>query len=336
MATAATNKDPIFNCDEIITACEAALEAGRPLSDVFSISDSVRPGPNSTRYMNVYVKINSKFGRLKLRVKNEKHVGQIPPLEDSEATRMNAERNNKYGVIKSRNNRHPTLNVQEYSVPIETDDKGNIKGSLPDEDKQSKFFRVCYYLNEYFHSTMQDYLTKRRIIQHDARLKNNSTDAIIVHNTTIVPLYQSVISLEAKVNAGVKLANPICRITMKFDADSGAPTRVQFFDYTHPLPPPKYYEQLTFDGQPVMANNVHRIKPHSLFSGIVSMDSICISKMGISIPITMHIVIIQPPIDYNVGIADVFESETETKPSTSSKPKVSDQDLAEVFADLSV
>ena len=104
-----------FNCSELIAACEAAKAGSKPLSTVFSIDTTARPGPNGTKYMGLHASVPGKKGRLMVRVVREKHVGQIPPLDDGEVTRINAERGRKYGGVKKRD-RHPTLNVQMYKV----------------------------------------------------------------------------------------------------------------------------------------------------------------------------------------------------------------------------
>ena len=170
-----------FNCSE--------------LSTVFSIDTTARPGPNGTKYMGFQASVPGKKGRLMVRVAKEKHVGQIPPLDDGEVTRINAERGSKYGGVKKRD-RHPTLNVQLYKP--QTDD-------LPSDDEKSEYFRVCQFVNEFFYETMQERFADASIIHRDdARHMDSPAGAIVVPSTRIVSVIQTHVSREAKVNSGAR------------------------------------------------------------------------------------------------------------------------------------
>jgi hypothetical protein len=306
----ARNSNVIFNCSEVIAACKGAKAAGQSLSTVFSIETTARPGPNGTKYMGLHCSVPGKKGRMMLRVVKEKHVGQIAPLDDAEVARINAERGGKYGGVKKRD-RHPTLNVQKYNVRVETDDAGRPKGDLPGEENVSEYFQVCQFVDEFFYETMQARLADGSIILRDARRKDYPPGAIVVPSTKIVPFYQTHVSMESKTNPGAELANPISRTNMKFDKDTGMPKKVTFFDFTKSHRDAKTgkrsFEPLVFDGHPVTAHNVHLIASHSVFSGIVNMNAVCASNMGLSIPNEMEVVIVEPPATRGVGVDDVFE-----------------------------
>ena len=100
---------------------------------------------------------------------------------------------------------------------------------------------------------------------------------------------------------------------MKFDKDTGIPKKVTFCDYTkshrNAETGRRAFEPLTFDGHPVTAYNVHMLSSHSIFSGIVNMNVVCASNMGISIPSEMEIVVVEPPATRSVGVDDVFDSD---------------------------
>lgn len=303
----ARKSNVIFNCSEVIAACKAA---GQSLETVFSLETNARPGPNGTKYINFYCSVPGKKGRMMLRVVKEKHVGQIAPLDDAEVARINAERNGKYGVVKKRD-RHPTLNVQKYKVHVETDGDGRPKSDLPGEENLSEYFQVCQFVDEFFYKTIQARLADGSIILRDARRTDYPRGAIVVPSVKIAPVYQTHVSMEAKINPGAELANPISRTNMKFDKDTGMPKKVTFHDYTKTHRDPKTgkrtFEPLVFDGHPVTANNVHLIASHSVFSGIVNMNAVCASNMGLSIPKDMEVVIVEPPATRGVSVDDVFE-----------------------------
>ena len=300
-------RNVIFNCSELIAACEAAKAGSKPLSTVFSIDTTARPGPNGTKYMGLHASVPGKKGRLMVRVAKEKHVGQIPPLDDGEVTRINAKRGSKYGGVKKRD-RHPTLNVRLYGgTPAQTDDLPAPHGA-----DESEYFRVCQFVNEFFHETMQERFADGSIIHRD-NARHMDPGAIVVPSTRIVPVIQTHVSREAKVNSGAELQNPICRTNMKFDKKTGIPKKVTFYDYTKSHRDAetgrRTFEPLTFDGHPVTAYNIHMISSHSIFSGIVNMNAVCASNMGISIPSEMEVVVVEPPATRSVGVDDVFDSD---------------------------
>ena len=299
----------IFNCSELIVACEAAKSAGQPLSTVFSMETTARPGPNGTKYMGLSASVPGKAGRLMVRVVKEKHVGQIAPLDDAEVARINADRGTKFGTLQKRD-RHPTLNVQMFKVAVETDDAGRPTGDLPGDDQKSEYFRVVQFVDEFFYETMTARLADGSVVLRDARRKDYPAGAIVVPSAKIVPLFQSAVSMESKKNPGVELANPICRTNMKFNKDTAMPMKVTFFDFAKSFINDKGgrgFEPLTFDGHPVTGHNVHQIASHSVFSGIVNMNAVCASNMGLSIPSEMEVVIVEAPVARGVGVEDVFE-----------------------------
>jgi len=337
----------IFNPREIIEACTRAKASGkpRPLTEVFEISDHAHSCLNNTKYMKLLCHTASKHGELRVRFAQEVHVGQIVPLDEAEVARFNAERGDRYGVVKKRD-RNPTINIQKYPVRIETDDQGRPKGDLP--DKASEYFTVVELVDEFFFEEMEARLKSGRIVLRDNRRKDSSAGALDVPNTKIVPLVQTHVSATSKVNPDMELVNPICRISMKFDNETGLSKKAQFYDYTKPIydnkPKPTSYEPLTFDGCPVTAYNVHRIRSHSKVSGIAHLDAVCSSNMGLSIPIEVAILVVEPPVILGVSISDVFEDEDEdgaeaaVKAPAAKAPAaaVSEDDLAKVLSELEV
>lgn len=135
----------------------------------------------------------------------------------------------------------------------------------------------------------------------------------LVASTHIAPLVQEYLSDKNEKNPGAPLPNPITRIALNFDADSGAPQRLTFFDKSKPFAGPggrKAFEAGKVDGIPVNAENVHKfVLPQCHVDGIVNADSICFSNMGISIPVKMEVAVIDPPSKRAVGLFDVYGDE---------------------------
>lgn len=114
-----------------------------------------------------------------------------------------------------------------------------------------------------------------------------------------IAIIQSIISNKALKNADKPLPNPITRITIPFDVQ-GNPHKLLILDKE------KMYrkngltgfENLLIDDKPVNVDNIHKaVISKSRICGIVCMDSICFSQVGISVPIKISemMTIQQPP-----------------------------------------
>ena len=302
--------DAYFNTGEIIEACEKAKAEtnDHPLSRVFSVETSARTGPNNTKYMSLSCTVPGKLNRrLMVRFIHEKHVGQIAPFDDAEVARINAERGDKYGMIKKRD-RHPTINIQQYPTKVDIDDQGRAKGDLPDQI--SEYYKVIAFIDEFFYTEMSRRIDNGSIILRDSRRKEYPPNAIVVPSTKIVPMMQTSVSTEAKLNPGTELANPICRINMKFDKDTGLPAKmVNFYDFNKRYTDKKggtCFEPLILGDGPVTIHNVHMIGAHSMVSGIANLNVVCSSNMGLSIPTAIEVLIVKLPSTDKVSVADVF------------------------------
>lgn len=125
---------------------------------------------------------------------------------------------------------------------------------------------------------------------------------LTVSSTKIGTIIQERISDKAVKNKGVKLPNPMTRITMPFDnkpLKPGMAPPITVLDKTKPfkLNGRKGYDNATFNGKPVDLNNVHAFIPsRSVIDGIINMDSVCFSQLGISLPVKASLIVVQQPI----------------------------------------
>lgn len=97
---------------------------------------------------------------------------------------------------------------------------------------------------------------------------------------------------------------------MKFDAVTEMPNKIKFYDFTRSFydkDGKRSFEPLRLGGNPNTAHNIHLIKSHSQVSGIVKLDAVCSSSMGLSIPVGFEVLIVNPPPQYGVSVKDVFE-----------------------------
>ena len=84
-----------------------------------------------------------------------------------------------------------------------------------------------------------------------------------VKSENIVRLYQNTMSLAAKENPGGLLTNPITRLGLKFDEGRALRRGSEYFQRAlDPDAPGRHVsEPLAFDGEPLSANNCHKISP---------------------------------------------------------------------------
>ncbi len=124
---------------------------------------------------------------------------------------------------------------------------------------------------------------------------------LTVSSTKVGTIIQERISDKAIKNKGAKLPNPMTRVTIPFESKPkpGLPPPVTILDKSKPFKcnGKRGYEVATYEGNPVDANNVHKfILSRSSIDGVINMDSVCFSQLGISLPIKASIIIVQQPV----------------------------------------
>jgi hypothetical protein len=136
--------------------------------------------------------------------------------------------------------------------------------------------------------------------------------AIITTNVKIVSLTQEFISSSAMKNAGMPLPNPMTRITMKFDQLTGV-AQTSFYDKDAPFMEggAQRYDVGKVDGEPVNADNIHLfIPPGSIVDAMISID-VCLSNMGISMPVKVETVVVAKPMTKSSGLDDLYGDDDE-------------------------
>jgi hypothetical protein len=135
--------------------------------------------------------------------------------------------------------------------------------------------------------------------------------AIFTSNVKVTRLVQEYISDQAKRNAGCPLPNPMTRIAMNFDGTTGA-ALMAFFDKGAPYVADgrQKYDAGKVEGEPVNADNVHKfVLSRSTLDGIINMDSICFSNMGVSMPVKAEVLVVDKPTSREVCLDDVYDDD---------------------------
>lgn len=326
-----------ISAKDIIDACLQAIAEGgeNPLFRVFDISKTVRDAKNGTKFANIMCTVKGQtYPQLQIRFKNEVHTGFIPPLDDADVSLMNSNGKGKF-VIEKRN-KDPTINIQKYKVPVETNEKGDLVGELP-EDEKSEYFQLIAFLDTFVRDKITERLKDKTYQVRDAGATDNNPGTTIIPNGRIVPLIQTHISNDAEKNPGGVLYNPIARMSMKFDAKDGSSKGIQFFDHKKPIAvagkAKPQYEELKFDGQPVTAFNVHKITSSSIVWG-VDRRSVCFSKMGASCPSNLQLLMLElRSRNHKLGVDDAISDDEE---ETAAEQAITEDALADVLQGVQV
>jgi hypothetical protein len=165
-----------------------------------------------------------------------------------------------------------------------------------------------------------------------------------VNSNKVISFIQEYISEKAQINKGKKLCNPITRITLSFETNSG-PHQLRLLDKDKPYRCDGQigFDEAKVDNVKVNDDNVHKfITTRSVIDGIICMDSICISQMGISLPIRATTIIVRKPnkndnssisicndiYDFSLDTLneykDIPETVTEKKPTANSSIEITD------------
>ena len=198
--------------------------------------------------------------------------------------------------------------MSKYDCHVPTDETGNLTGTLPDDSHLSKYFQAIEYIQEYYMGEINARKDAGKIgIKNSGR--PTLPGCLFVTNDRVVPMIQSHVSDDSKVNPGMALANPITRLPLKSDRDTKL-MKAAFYDASTRTRNPKTGKSecdiLTFDGEPVTAVNVHKIRRHSRFTTVAGATAVCISNMGISLQISLPMVAIKAPELIAKSLDDMF------------------------------
>ena len=192
----------LFNCDEIVAACEKAKAGGdTSYATVFSITLGGRASP-SAHYFDLNCRAGDKEGKLFVNFRRETFVGRILPLTPSEGS---------YARDPSRS---PMLGVQRFP--------GLKEGEAPDQAApQSSYFLAIQCLDVFLQAEAAK-LLEDGTLYTKAPSGGPKPGSIKVKNTSVVRLFQDTVSTKSRTNPGMPLTNPVARMGLKF-TDDGEP-----------------------------------------------------------------------------------------------------------------
>jgi hypothetical protein len=268
----------------------------------------VRPGKSGSKWSDVIFNDGKKSGSLRMRLKGERHTGQIMPITDEEVTRLQALNKNPNRAIKKRD-KDATVNVTEFSARVKTlnDDGVTLtydeggQPILPGDEYRSAYFSAARLINEAFQTEMNDLIAAGKIAASAAKAPPG---AVITTNLKVCSMIQESIAA-----SGATMANPIARLQLNFDKKTGlASEKLLFYDKDKPFDEngKQKYEAAKVDGQPITAENIHRfLTSGSTFDGLINFG-LCYSNLGISCTRHVEVLVVEQPKRSHVTQDDVY------------------------------
>jgi hypothetical protein len=129
---------------------------------------------------------------------------------------------------------------------------------------------------------------------------------IIVKASKLGSIVQGYISDNAKKNKGMALPNPLARIALVFDAKGFGNTNI--LDKSKPIcrkDGSVVYDFAIVNNSRINSDNVHKfIQSKSIIDGVISLDSVCFSQLGISVPIKASLIIVQHPVKKELDVGE--------------------------------
>ncbi|HVE13099.1 MAG TPA: hypothetical protein VNI01_06875 [Elusimicrobiota bacterium] len=248
----------------------------------------------------------------------------------------------------------PAVQFQKWAAKVTTDgDNSFTVIATPGDEHLSAYYQLAELVHEAFTSEVRVRLDKGETLTFEARtlkdaaallakveakargdiflnanqmqsLQRNLPSAAldkvkacaqVLTNTKVAPLVQTQI-LKGE-QTGQFLPNPIARVTIDVEIKSDK-LKCALHDKTKPYVQdgkPRY-EPAKVNGEPVTNANIHKfLTPGSLVDGLVCMDSVCYSNMGISMPVKLEIAVVLPAPPKEATLDDVYGDEAAGPPA---------------------
>jgi hypothetical protein len=191
-----------------------------------------------------------------------------------------------------RTNKDPSVNVCLYDDKVQTDEHGNqirdAQGQPVFPETMNEFGFVMQCFNQWYGQTITTAIQQQRL------LKPLQGQALAPGQIS-VPSASPCMPMQTHVAAtGQALLNPISRIKIPVDSATGLLKRTQVYDAHKPTPDGGYEMLVDTEGLAFNNFNAHNlIRSGFGVMGIADARSVCCSNMGISVPISATILVIE-------------------------------------------
>jgi len=295
---AAQPKIPSFMPEEIVAALKPAYDArveGEATwqDEVTGINLDTARLVGQSQYIQCWIMIRgTRYTRWMVKVIKKINQFQIPPLLPSDCDVINKRRAaNNHPTINPRGTKGPQMSFTRYA---RFDDR---KGEKPDPATECALWEAMFLLGEARKNILLRFLRNQDIATRQAATIGGFTPKVIVASDKVVEIVQTIVT-----STGLPIPNGIFRASLKFN-DDGTP---KF--------PPVYYEMgedgkpkgvAQVEGKPINTTNIHAwVTPGSANTGLMNIDSVCCSNMGMSSPSKMELQLTKPAANNKFSLAE--------------------------------
>jgi hypothetical protein len=212
----------------------------------------------------------------------------------------------------------PDIQIAKWRGKLEVDEKNKLefkkgpdgKPVLPDESSKSVTFSA---MTLYFKALTDEINYQKQIkrIVNDETKENAPPNAI--HNDVLKVVTPIKTHYKKGVNQNKARLNPFFQIKVVWSRDNNPNKGTQFLDMrkTFKKDGKQDFEKARLeDGSLIDNNNIHKWITFGIeINGVVSIDSICMSNMGISCQAKATIIVSQPRIKTSITAGDIFSGE---------------------------
>lgn len=262
---------------------------------------------------------------------DEVHVGQIMPLDKKELLEVTSKMKFKNADAKEREG-DPSLQIHRWNAQVPTEEDGftvkrgeDGKELLPSDDKKSWYYAYAALADEAFQTEMNHLIETKQIglkprsMPGDAK-KASGGPKRVVESIKVCRITQTEFSDKSKNSKirGAPMPNPVTRLKLKFDKESGGTSKVDFKDCTKVITTTNQqgkkvqrYDTALVDGKPVNASNVHKFVLSGSKVGGLAETYVSFSNLGISQIHSVKVLMVSPPPARGATAEDFYDDEND-------------------------
>lgn len=326
-------KQVIYTAEQIEKDLQSALDAWEKLSEEerkknprwyskhIEINWDAEPfkGQKESRFWSVVTNFGGKRGRPQIRFVEETNGNSIIPTDERDFNEMKKRNPNSKIKEKRDNNMLPDLQVRKWNARIETDGKNvweykkgaDGKPIYPEDKSKSKLFAAAALYYRALSDEIKYQKQIKRIVSDDTKdgaLPNAIYNDVL---TIITPIKTEIKKGD---NRGRARLNPFFQMKVAFNKDD-ASKGTQFLDKRKKFVKDgkqDFERAKTEDGSVINNDNIHKwIGFACPMGGLVVIDSICMSNMGISCQAKARMIISQPPERQTISASDIFDGDND-------------------------
>jgi hypothetical protein len=222
--------------------------------------------------------------------------------------------------------RDPDMKLDEDGKPLKNADGDDV---VPDEGHQSMLFRAMSLYAEAYEMEVEFQKAAGKIVGPPKKGAVAPAGSIVASNGKVCTFIKDTIGDTDK-----KRASPVLSLKVEFDKESKALKRTIVCDKTKPFKSERgteQYEPAKIDGKPITAINAHKFfRTPSTIDGILNAGGICFSNLGISAPMKVSIIVVDPPKSGGpvYSTDDIYGEAPATAAATTSAASAEDVDAA--------